>query len=476
VSPTGRRCILAVFVAAVTALAACTGVPGDPVPGAPVAPEPERAEPWEQRPVVDLAFDVSDDLATVHGRETLTFTPDVPVCELVLRLWPNKPTSAESGSGMSLTSAVVDGVAAQPVVTAAGAPDSSDGTLVELPLTPCRQPGEPIQAELGFVLALGENAPERVGYSSSAEVAWFATAFPLLSWVRGEGWTRDSAVPLSGETVASEDFRLAQLTVTAPSRYRVLATGTPAGTSGQSGRTTHRFTADAVRDVAVAVGDYDVLERDIGGVRVTLGTPAGGTRVPAEVWAAEIEEVLVELQELLGPYPYPELAVAIAPPQSDGIEFPAALQFGDVDRRGLRSLIAHELAHQWFYALVGNNQARDPWIDEAFATYAQAVVADQRDVYRLDDVPRRLHGHLGEPMSYWAEQGGFGRYEQGVYSQGAAVLLEARDRVGADRFDKAVRGYIATNAYQVTNPADVEAAFAHLPEVVELLDQHGALG
>jgi hypothetical protein len=462
--------VLGVLIAALAVLGTCTVGPTGSEP-----PEPERAEPWEQRPVVDLAFEMSDDLTSVRGSETITFTPDAPVCELVLRLWPNKPTTAESGSGMSLTSAVVDGVPIQPVLHAAGAPQSHHGTLAELPLPRCRQPGEQIHAELGFVLALGEDAPERVGYSSSADVAWFGTAFPLLSWVRGEGWTRDSAVELGGETVASEDFRLAQLTVSAPSRYRVLATGTPAGTSGESGRTTHRFTADAVRDVAVAVGDYDVLVRDVAGVRVSLGTPASGTRVPAEVWAAEIEDVFVSLEHLLGPYPYPELAVAIAPPQSDGIEFPAALQFGDVGRSTLRSLIAHEMAHQWFYALVGNNQARDPWIDEAFATYAQAVVAGQRDVYRLDDVSRRLRGHLGEPMSYWAEQGGFGRYEQGVYSQGAALLLEARERVGADRFDKALRGYIAVNAHRVANPADVRAAFAHLPEVIELLNQHGAL-
>lgn len=465
--PTG---ILGVLVVAGAVLARCAAGPVIMEPA-----DPESAEPWEQRPVVDLAFDVSDDLASIRGGETLTFTPDAPVCELVLRMWPNKPTTAESGSGMSLTSAVVDGVATQPVIQTAGAPETHDGTLAELPLPHCKQPGEPIQAELEFTLVLGEDAPERMGYSSSADVAWFATAFPLLSWVRGEGWTRDSATDLGGETVVSEDFRLAQLTVTAPSRYRVLATGTPAGTSGQSGRTTHRFTADAVRDIAVAVGDYDVTAHDLAGVQVVLGTPASGTRVPPEVWTAEIENMLVALQALLGPYPYPRLAVAIAPPQSDGIEFPAALQFGDVDRRGLRSLIAHELAHQWFYALVGNNQARNPWIDEAFATFAQAVAAEQRDVYRLDDVPRQLRGHLGEPMSYWAEQGGFGRYEQGVYRQGAALLLEGRDRVGADRFDKALRAYIAVNAHRVANPVDVRAAFAHLPEVVDLLSRHGAL-
>jgi hypothetical protein len=54
-------------------------------------------------------------------------------------------------------------------------------------------------------------------------------------------------------------------------------------------------------------------------------------------------------------------------------------------------------------------------------------------------------------------------------------LLEARDRVGADRFDRALRGYIAGNPHRVAGPADVRTAFAHLPGVVELLDQHGAM-
>jgi hypothetical protein len=47
--------------------------------------------------------------------------------------------------------------------------------------------------------------------------------------------------------------------------------------------------------------------------------------------------------------------------------------------------------------------------------------------------------------------------------------------MGADRFDKAPRAYIAVNAPWLASPADVKAAFAHLPEVVELINQHGAL-
>src|SRR5205085_810999 len=39
------------------------------------------------------------------------------------------------------------------------------------------------------------------------------------------------------------------------------------------------------------------------------------------------------------------------------------------------ALLAHELAHQWFYGIVGNNQWREPWLDESFATFASGFPA-----------------------------------------------------------------------------------------------------
>ncbi|MGH3981306.1 MAG: M1 family aminopeptidase [Pseudonocardiaceae bacterium] len=71
----------------------------------------------------------------------------------------------------------------------------------------------------------------------------------------------------------------------------------------------------------------------------------------------------------------PELWVAITPGQSDDTEFPTALQFGDVRRSQLRALVAHEVAHQWVYSLVGNNQAENPWLDESLATFGEGIAA-----------------------------------------------------------------------------------------------------
>jgi Peptidase family M1 domain len=468
-----RRLLAGLLV--VGAAAGCAGVV--PTPQAP-APPP-WPDPDPNRPVVELGFDLAPDLATATGHESVTFRPDQQVCQLVFRAWPNSPGNAGSGTALTVTDARVGGAAVTPVVQAGGAPAGAPGTLVELPLPACVAAGTEVRADLAFTLALGENG-ERTGHSSADGIAWLATAYPLLAWVRGTGWATDPAVDMSGESATSEEFRL-DLTVTADAGQQVLGTGTAAGTATDTtgpapGRVAHRFTADAVRDVAVSVGRFDVVTRDIGGVTVHVGTPRSGSRTDADAWADELGTQLDRLGALLGPYPYPDLWATIVPALSDGIEFPTALQFGDEPRSRIRSLVAHEVAHQWFYSLVGNDQGRDPWLDESFATWAQAIAADQQDQYQLDDIPDRLSGDLGQPMTFWADRGGFDRYVRGVYDQGAAALLAGRRAVGADRFDAAMRGYLRADAHRVATPADVETAFRDDPAVLDLLSKAGAFG
>lgn len=453
-------------------LASCTGTGTPPL----ADPASYDAGLWPQRPVVELSFDVAPDLRTVTGRESVLFTPDMRTCELVFRAWPNNPTMFKAGSSLTVTDTSVDGRPVTSQVIAAGAPPDAPGTLIEVPLAECLDPGESVRAELGFQLVLGADADERVGHSPGTQTAWFGSGFPLLAWVRGSGWARDPAVPMNGETATSEDFMLAALSVTAPTEYRVIGTGVAAGEipGGASGTTTHRFTAAAVRDVSVAVGRYDVLDREVGGVRLHLATPEAGTKADPQDWADEIGAAITSLTALFGPFPYPELSVAITPGQSDGTEFPTALQFGDVRRSQLQALAAHEVSHQWVYSLVGNNQAENPWLDESLATFAEAIAGGDANDYRNRDISRRVVGLMGQPMTYWADNGGFDRYSEGVYNQGAALLLQARRQVGADHFDAALRSYIAANAHQVATPADFAHAFTDA-QVLDLLGKAGAL-
>ena len=56
----------------------------------------------------------------------------------------------------------------------------------------------------------------------------------------------------------------------------------------------------------------------------------------------------------------------------------------------------------WFYGLVGNNQARDPWLDESFAVYAEVLANDNAGVLMRLPTPPKVRNRVGESMQWYA--------------------------------------------------------------------------
>ncbi len=433
---------------------------------------------WPDRPVVDLRFDLTTGLDTVEGSETVRFTADRRVCQLVFRSWANKPELASYGGELDVTAASVDGKPVRPRVAAAGAPVSTQGSLVRLPLRRCLTPGQSVTAHLEFVLHLALGSAERVGRAEA--LAWFGTGFPVLAWQRGSGWATNPVVDQIGEMVSSEELRLRSLEVVVPETYEVLGTGESLGREPGpiDGTAVERFAADSVRDVAVTVGELETYDRELpGGVMLHVGGPDVGTGMPLADWADEVERAVVDTAAQLGPYPYDDLWVSVIPDCPSGIEFPGAIQFADlpVGRPEFSLLVSHEVAHMWFYGLVGNNQGTSPWLDEALATYTQQLVDDALPVV-APLTPERVQGRVGESMAWYARPAVHRLYGQGVYDAGAAMLAEARRAIGEETFDGMLRSYVAANAHRIATPEDFAAAFADAPEAVAIFRRYGALG
>jgi aminopeptidase N len=134
-------------------------------------------------------------------------------------------------------------------------------------------------------------------------------------------------------------------------------------------------------------------------------------------------------------------------------------------------LVPHETAHQWFYSLVGNNQARDPWLSEGTATWAQTGQERSLAAMRGASIPADVRDRLGEPMSFWDSRG-FEKLRLGVYVQTVQALADLGDSATVDC---ALRQFVVQNAYRTAVPRDLLAALQKFfPDAEQKLSARGA--
>lgn len=393
--------------------------------------------PPADRPSYRLRINLQPQRGLVTGDLRVRFTPDVATDRLVFRLWPNSSRFQRAGAKLDTGDPVEpDG---RGLATA-----RPDPTTLEVRPGRALSAGESINVNLPWRLTLPTIAlSDRI--SVQAGTLRLGSFFPLLAWQPGVGWATDPPPSGLGEasTSPTADF---DVTVTAPSGLDVLATGTADGRG--------HWRATAVRDFALSAGQFrtaTAVAHAPNPVRVTVGVDSSLSDQPAAQYARIAVRSLESYGRRFAPYPWPTLTIGITPNLPGGIEYPTHIMQGPGTAAGITP---HEVGHMWFYALVGNDQARDPWLDEGLATYAEARFDGVTNRYQRFNVPQRVRGHLGEPMRFWDRQPS-SLYFPGVYAQGAKALLALG---GPSVADCVLRIYAAREGYRIARPADLVAA------------------
>ncbi|MFN2608645.1 MAG: hypothetical protein ABR511_12270 [Acidimicrobiales bacterium] len=412
-------------------------------------PIPARAAPAPDRPRYVLTADVRTADATVAGDLRVRFTPDLATDRLVFRLWPNGTDLAKDGAHLDTGPVTVGGA---PAPTTADDPT----TLVVHPGGPLAA-GRALDVSLSWTLHLPSVSHDRV--SVDGDAVRLGSFFPVLAWEPGVGWATDPSTGGFAEdsTAPTADF---DLTLTVPPGSTALATGV-------NDRPGH-WTATAMRDIGVSVGRFATAAGTAQApdpVQVTVGVQDGIGESPDGYRDAAVA-ALEDFGRRFGPYPWPTLTLAVTPALGGGIEYPGHVMEGPGT---LKLITPHEIGHQWFYALVGNDQGRDPWLDESLATWAEVRFDGGLDKLRATALPDAARGHLGDPMTYWS--GHRAAYQNGAYDQGAQAL----DELGpADLVDCALRVYVAQEAYRIARPRDlVAAASAVFPDAAATFARFG---
>ncbi len=422
----------------------------DACPDEPVQPDPHR-------PVIDLRFELDDDASTVTGTEKVVFTPDIATDELVFRLTANQPMSVAAGSGIEVGEVTGDDVQDSDFEPA-GADALTQGGLLVVQLDVTLEPGQSTEVGIDFELSLGAGTFDRFGQDRQA--SWWGSGHPLLAWEPGRGWAREPLVDSLGETATSPAADTT-VSVLAPRGQTVLMTGGAEEMEDDGQHTLWRSSSPAARDVSVAVGDFAVAEASVGDSRLIVGAEDPDT---AEDLLDEVSVAVDALQQYFGAFPYDPLTVARLDDYGGGIEYPGMILLAG----GGETVLVHEVAHMWFYGMVGNDQGSNPWLDESFATYAEGLVTGQQ----VDPGALQQSLDVGLPIG---EFSGAETYIDIVYGKGSAMLDLAREESGADAFDSAIRCYVNANAWQIARPQDVESALRELPAALDVLRGAGAL-
>lgn len=156
-------------------------------------------------------------------------------------------------------------------------------------------------------------------------------------------------------------------------------------------------------------------------------------------------------ERLFGRYPYDRLVI-VQGDFPDGMEFTGLVFVGSAwfygfdgtEKNYLTLISVHEIAHQWWYARVGNDAALTPWLDEALATYSEYLFIEEY-------YPSEKNWWWYFRVAVYLPQGGVDsavyefntprEYINAVYLRGAQMLQNLREDIGDDSFFRLLRSY-----------------------------------
>lgn len=352
---------------------------------------------------------------------------------------------------------------------------------IHFPLRQPLSPGDSLNFSISYQLQLPspmvspETRPVPFGYTDRQTnlVDWYPFVPPYSP---DQGWVAHKA-GYFGEHLVYDiaDFSV-EINISDNRSDLTIAASAPAETEDGW----HRYRLEDARNFAWSVShDYQVTTTNVDGVEI-LNYAFHVHPEAAERVLQTTAQALTIYSQLYGPYPREQLSVVEAD-FLDGMEYEGLyflsngfynLYQGNPGEY-LVAIAAHETAHQWFYGLVGNDQAYEPWLDEALCTYNERLYYEQLYPEALDwwwtyrinyyEPSGWVDGSIYNPDGYQA-------YRNAIYLNGAVFLEELRTLIGDQAFFAFLKEYVNNNRNQRTTADDFFTLLAqHSQEDISVL-------
>ena len=329
---------------------------------------------------------------------------------------------------------------------------------------------------------------DRFGYHEEEFGKMYLLTFwaPQLAMYENGEWNKSPYIADGESTYNAMSNYTVHLT--APEDYVIAASGTQTKNGTET-----VISAPNVREMAIVACNYVTVQTEtVDDITVNMYRPSYEEyNTLYDIIFANAKEALSFYSSTVGEYIYDELDVVPAFIAASGMEMPGlVIEALPVDENGKKCevgeytyisaahTVAHEIAHQWFYCAIGNDQYNEPWLDEAFADYYasyaywntsnealemtfkaaaalnteesyDSLVSSYKTEYQQKgDLFDGIH-YINLPCNLYDAAG----YSSYVYSLGAAFLRDLRSKMG-DSFDEMMKNWYAENKNGIVHGSD----------------------
>ncbi len=412
---------------------------------------------------------------------TVPNTTETALEELKFELWgnafregaQNKPVSdlyAPSAyyRGMSygnISVTAVDGAAGFEVC-------GEDENILSVRLEHALYPDECVTLNMKFDVVLAE-INHRLGVGE--HTVNLANFYPVLCAY--DGGFLEYVYAENGDPFVSEcaDYCV---TLTVPKEYSAFCSG-ESERNEENGKAVYSVTAQNVRDIAFVLGTElksVSAEVTVGGKNVKTVYAYYADETP-ETALSVATESLKYFSETFGNYAYPCYTVVQTDFPYGGMEYPAlSMISGTLAKDDVPTVIAHETAHQWWYAAVGSNQFEAAWQDEGLAefstalflehcpeygdTYAEFVHRCENGYRAFFSVKTQLTGKADTSMTRpLTSFSGAYEYRNIAYDKGVILFDRVRSVIGEKKLFAALQSYYRAYAGKIASTDDLIACF-----------------
>ncbi len=362
-----------------------------------------------------------------------------------------------------------------------------DGNELHIYLQPVTTTGQVIKVAIAY----GANNPQRGIYFITPDKHY--PDKPTQVWTQGEDEDSRFWFPCfdyPGQLSTSE------IRVKVPHKFIAISNGELIHTEESENDQIYHWMQRKIHPtylMTLAVGKFAEIQDEWNGIPVTYYVEKKRQDDARRTMGKTPQMIEFFSQEFGYKYPYPKYAqVCVNDFIFGGMENTSTTLLTDrclldekaaLDNRNSESLVAHELAHQWFGDLIVIKHWSHAWIKEGMASYSEVLWTAQE--YGQDDAAYYL---LNEARSYIAEDKGRYRrpivtniyreaielYDRHLYEKGACVYHMIKTELGAELFTKAIHNFVKNNAHKTVETIDLLRAIEQATgrNLLSLFDQY----